>query len=96
MVQDAVKPRELDRSASEMDQTGINSTFFPPSLGPLEILPPTPNTSIEMETQQPPTPAYIDNWHDFGFIYGVEESTTEASADILHESPPSTIPFDED
>jgi hypothetical protein len=50
-----------------------------------------------METQQPPTPVQIDNWHALGFIYGVEEqSTTEAPADILHESPPSTIPFDED
>uniref|UniRef100_A0A093V6S0 3-phytase B n=1 Tax=Talaromyces marneffei PM1 TaxID=1077442 RepID=A0A093V6S0_TALMA len=50
-----------------------------------------------METQQPPTPVQIDNWHALGVIYGVEEeSTTEAPADILHESPPSTIPFDED
>jgi hypothetical protein len=57
-------------------------------------LSPTPNTAIEMETQQPPTPVRIDNWHALGFIYG-EESTTEAPADILHESP-STIPFDED
>ncbi|KAF3389704.1 hypothetical protein DPV78_011776 [Talaromyces pinophilus] len=88
MHQVAVKSRESDRSASEMDQTGINSTDLPPSLGPLEILPSTPNTSIEIETQQPPTPTQIDSWHDF-------ESTTEVSADILHESPPSTIPFDE-
>ena len=49
-----------------------------------------------METQQPLTPVQIDNWHALGFIYGVEESTTEAPVDILHESPPSTIPFYED
>lgn len=53
-----------------------------------------------METQQPPTPAQLDNWHDLGFIYGVEEGiATEAPTDILLESPaspPSTIPFDED
>jgi hypothetical protein len=50
-----------------------------------------------METQQPPTPVQLDNWHRLGFIYGAkEESTTEAPGDILHESHPSTIPFDED
>uniref|UniRef100_A0A093URN7 Putative galactinol--sucrose galactosyltransferase 5 n=1 Tax=Talaromyces marneffei PM1 TaxID=1077442 RepID=A0A093URN7_TALMA len=50
-----------------------------------------------METRQPPTPAQIDNWHALGFIYGVEEGImTESPADILLESPPSTIPFDED
>lgn len=53
-----------------------------------------------METQQPPTPAQIGNWHALGFIYGVEEGiATEAPTDILLESPaspPSTIPFDED
>ncbi|EEA18504.1 hypothetical protein TMatcc_001212 [Talaromyces marneffei ATCC 18224] len=53
-----------------------------------------------METQQPPTPAQIVNWHALGFIYGVEERiATEAPTDILLESPaspPSTIPFDED
>uniref|UniRef100_A0A093X9Z2 Zinc metalloprotease ZmpB n=1 Tax=Talaromyces marneffei PM1 TaxID=1077442 RepID=A0A093X9Z2_TALMA len=48
-----------------------------------------------METQQPPTPAQIDNWHTLGFIYAVEEEiTTENPADISLESP--TIPFDED
>jgi hypothetical protein len=78
-----------------MDQTGINSAFFPPPLCPLEILSPTPHTSIETETQQPPTPAHIDNWHTLGFIYAVEEeNTTDTPADISLESP--TIPFDED
>ncbi|KAI7977219.1 hypothetical protein EIK77_004066 [Talaromyces pinophilus] len=78
-----------------MDQTGINSADFPPPLCPLEILSPTPNTSIEMETQQPPTPAQIDNWHTLGFIYAVEEGImTDTPADISLESP--TIPLDED
>ncbi|EEA18519.1 hypothetical protein PMAA_007980 [Talaromyces marneffei ATCC 18224] len=78
-----------------MDQTGINSADFPPPLCPLEILSPTPNTSIEIETQQPPTPAQIDNWHTLGFIYAVEEGImTDTPADISLESP--TIPFDED
>jgi hypothetical protein len=50
-----------------------------------------------METQQPPTPAQIDNWHDLGFIYGVEAGiATEAPTDESPASPPSTIPFDED
>lgn len=49
-----------------------------------------------METQQQPTPVRIDDWLALGFIYGVEEEiTTEAPAEILLESPPSTIP-DED
>lgn len=65
-------------------------------LCPPEILSPTSNTAIEMQTQQPPIPVQINNWHALGFIYRVEESMTEAPADISHESPPSTIPFDED
>jgi hypothetical protein len=47
-----------------------------------------------MKTQQPPTPAQIDNWHALGFMYAEEEIKTETPADISLESP--TIPFDED
>lgn len=51
-----------------------------------------------METQQPPTPAQINDWHALGFTYG-EGVAPESPTDIILESPaslPSTIPFDED
>ncbi|KAI7971164.1 hypothetical protein EIK77_004679 [Talaromyces pinophilus] len=48
-----------------------------------------------METQQPPTPAQIDNWYTLGFIYAVEEGIMiDTPTDISLKSP--TIPFDED
>jgi hypothetical protein len=78
-----------------MDQTGINSADFPPSLCPLEILSPTPDMSIEMETQQQSALVQIDDWPIPDIIYEAEEElATEGPAQIIFGSPHSTIPFD--
>jgi hypothetical protein len=79
-----------------MDQTGINSAEFPPPVCPLEILSSPPDRPIEMETQQPAF-VQIDDWHIPDFTYEAdEELVTGDTAQIRLDSPPSTIPFDED
>ncbi|EED15461.1 hypothetical protein TSTA_049010 [Talaromyces stipitatus ATCC 10500] len=50
-----------------------------------------------METQQQPALVQIDDWHIPDFTHEAEEElATEGPAQIILDSPPSTIPFDED
>jgi hypothetical protein len=50
-----------------------------------------------METQQRPTLVQIDDWHIPDFTYEAEEElTTEGPAQSILDSPPSTVPFDEE
>lgn len=50
-----------------------------------------------METQQQPALVQIDDWHIPDLTYEAEEElTTEGPAQIILDSPPYTIPFDED
>jgi hypothetical protein len=74
-----------------MDPTGINSADFLLSLCPLDVLSPTPDLSIEMETQQAAL-----TWRIPDFTYEAdEELATRDPAQIILDSPPSTLPFDE-